>query len=95
METWSYLSKKFYDRRGGRWHFMFPHRFLSGIKPDEQPYALFFRDDERTVFGVLRFERIKDNPYASLDAVTRKIMNDTEFRVTLLDDDAKKNWATR
>ncbi len=74
---------------------MFHHRFLADRAPDEQPYALFFRDDERTVFGVLRFERAKDNPYQSLDTVTRKIMDDGEFRATLLDDDSKRVWRGR
>jgi hypothetical protein len=95
METWSYQPKKFHDKKGGRWHFMFHSRHFPDLAPDEQPYALYFRDDERTVFGVLRFERAKDNPYRSLDTVTRKIMDDAEFRATLLDEDSKKMWKGR
>ena len=41
---------------------MFHHRYLLDRAPDEQPYALHFRNDERTVFGVLRFDRSADNP---------------------------------
>jgi hypothetical protein len=95
METWSCQPKKFRDKRGGRWHFMFHDRYLDDRAPDEQPYALYFRNDGSTVFGVLRFDRAKDNPYQSLATVTRKIMDDTEFRATLLDEASKKVWRGR
>ena len=95
MDIWSYDPKKSRDKKGGRWHFMFHHRFREGFAPGEQPYVLYFRDDERTVFGVLRFERAKDNPYRSFAAVTRKIMNDSDFRETLLDEDTKRVWKGR
>jgi len=71
------------------------HRFLDDRLPSEQPYALYFRDDERTVFGVLRFERSKDNPYSSFATVTRKIMDDAEFRESLIDEGSKKVWKGR
>ncbi len=74
---------------------MFHDRSLFDRAPEEQPYALYFRDDERTVFGVLRFERAKDNPYRSLATVTRKIMDDGKFRAMLLDDDSKRVWKGR
>lgn len=74
---------------------MFHSRYLRDRAPEEQPYALYFRDDERKVFGVLRFDSAKDNPYRSLDTVTRKIMDDVAFRATLLDDDSKKVWRGR
>jgi hypothetical protein len=63
--------------------------------PDEQPYALHFRNDERTVFGVLRFEKSKDNPYTSFATVTRKIIDDAEFRASLIDEGNKKVWKSR
>ncbi len=74
---------------------MFHHRYLDDRAPDEQPYALYFRNDERTVFGVLRFERSKDNPYSSFATVTRKIIEDAEFRVSLMDEGSKKVWKGR
>lgn len=94
-DTWSYQTKKFHDRHGHRWHFLFHHRWLPDRKPGEDPYELFFRNDERTVFGVLRFEHSKDNPYSSFAKVTRKIMDDEMFRATLLDEDTKKVWRGR
>jgi len=95
VEIWSYQPKKFHDKKGGRWHFMFHHRWFDDRAPGEQPYALYFRDDERTIFGVLRYERAKDNPYRSLATVTRKIMDDSKFRATLLDEASKKVWRGR
>jgi len=56
---------------------------------------LYFRDDERTVFGVLRFERAKDNPYRTFASVTRNIMSDSDFRLTLLDEATKRVWKGR
>jgi hypothetical protein len=95
METWSLQTKKFHDKKGGRWYFMFQHRYLDDRAPDEQPYALHFRDNDRTVFGVLRFERSKDNPYGSFATVTRKIMDDAVFRASLIDEGSKKVWKGR
>jgi hypothetical protein len=95
METWSLQTKKFHDKKGGRWYFMFHHRYLLDRAPDEQPYALHFRNDERTVFGVLRFERSKDNPYSSLATAARKIMDDAEFQASLIDEGSKKVWKGR
>lgn len=95
METWSLQTKKFHDKKGGRWYFMFHHRYLLDRAPDEQPYALHFRNDERTVFGVLRFDRSKDNPYSSLATVARKIMDDAEFQASLIDKASKKVWKGR
>jgi hypothetical protein len=92
MGIWSYDSKKFRDKKGRRWHFMQYYTFPKNVDYDERPYALYFRDDERTTFGVLRFERAKDNPYRGYAAVTRKIMNDSEFRATLLEEDSRKVW---
>ena len=92
---WSYQTKKYHDRKGRRWHFMFHHPSVPGQAADEQPCELYFRDDDRKAFGVLRFERIKDNPYSSLATVTRKIMDDTEFRTTLLDESTAGVWRGR
>jgi len=95
METWSPHTKKLYDREGGRWYFIFQHRYLEERAPDEQPYALHFRNEERTVFGVLRFERASDNPHGSFAEVARKIMDDDAFRASLLDAGSQKVWNSR
>ncbi|MDR3457074.1 MAG: hypothetical protein P4N60_06480 [Verrucomicrobiae bacterium] len=95
METWSPHTKKFHDLEGGRWYFMFHHRYLDARAPDEQPYALHFRNDDRTIFGVLRFERANENPHGDFTAVTRKILDDPEFRASLIDEASRKVWKNR
>jgi hypothetical protein len=95
METWSLQTKKFYDRNGERWYFMFQHRYFFDRPPGEQPYALYFRNDECTVFGVLRFEHSQDNPCSNLEIVARKIMDDAEFQSSLIDEGSKKVWKDR
>jgi hypothetical protein len=54
---------------------------------------LYFRDDERTVFGVLRFGPA--SPFPGLATVARKIMYDAEYPAGLLDDESKKVWRGR
>ena len=74
---------------------MFHHRYFEDRVPDEQPYALHFRNDERTVFGVLRFEHSKDNPHGSFATVAHKIMDDADFRSSLIDEGSRKVWKDR
>lgn len=95
METWSYQDKKFFDMKGQRWHFMFCHHFVANRPPEEQPYLLYFRDDQYTFFGVLKYEHMKDNPYRNLETITRKIMNDVTFRKMLRDDCTKEVWRNK
>src|ERR1044071_5254849 len=91
-EAWSYDKAKRLDNKGKRWHFV--RRYLWGEKgsSENQPFELYFRDDERTEFGLLRFERQEDNPYRDYDTMINKIMNDVEFRKTLLDPGTKGFW---
>ena len=94
METLSYDPKKRHDKAGRRWHFM-RHRVFDDREPDEHPFVLCFRDDERTTFGALRFDRAKDNPYRSYAVMIRKIMSDAEFRTSLLDESPESVWRGR
>ncbi len=94
MEVLSYDPKKHHDKKGRRWHFM-RHRAFDDREPGERPFVLYFRDDERTVFGVLRFERAKDNPYRGYATMIRKIMTDAEFRASLLDESTETVWRGR
>lgn len=95
-ETWSYERKQRRDKRGMRWHFVSHWVFDREVPYDEGPLELYFRNDNRSEFGLLRFERRKDNPYRDYVAMVTKIMNDADFRRTLLDPDTaavwRKNW---
>jgi len=89
-ETWSYDKVRRFDGNGKRWHFVSVTRFPAGANSHE--YEVYFRDDERTEFGLLRFERFADNPYRDLDAIAAKIMNNAEFRGTLLNPETEDVW---
>ncbi len=91
-EDWSYQDRKYFDKEGKRWHFMFHHVWDSEKKYEGMPYELYFRDDERTLFGVLRFEKLKDNPYRDFKAVVSKILNNEAFRNSLLDPSTRTVW---
>ncbi len=93
LELGSYDKQRRYDKQGQRWHFV--RWYVSGDehKPyEEQPYELFFRNDDRTEHGLLRFEHRRDNPYRDYAMVVNKIMNDIEFRKSLLDPETAGVW---
>jgi hypothetical protein len=92
MEMWSYEKQKRFDVKGNRWHFVHRSFYDPGIPYDETPDEYYFRNDARTAFGVLRFERRKDNPYRSYEVMVNKIMNDEEFRQTLLAPETESVW---
>lgn len=89
---WSYEKQKRFDKRGNRWHFVYHHEAAKGVPYEERPFELYFRSDDRTVFGVLRFERRKDNPYRNYEAMVNKIMNNEEFRKSLLAPETEEVW---
>jgi hypothetical protein len=60
---------------------------------EERPDEWYFRDDARTVFGALKFERRKDNPFRNYGVMIGKIMNDPEFRKTLIDPATESVWS--
>jgi hypothetical protein len=54
---------------------------------------LYFRDDDRTVFGVIRFGPASSFP--GLETVTRKLLHDAAYRASFLDDESKAAWKGR
>jgi hypothetical protein len=90
-DSWSYERKQRRDKKGTRWHFV-SRSVVSDVPYDERPFELYFRNDHRTEYGLLRFERRKDNPYRDYEAIVSKIMNDVGFRRTLLDPVTAKVW---
>ena len=91
-EMWSYEKQKRFDAKGKRWHFVRRHLWGEGGSFENQPFELYFRDDERTEFGLLRFERQEDNPYRNYEVMVDKIMNKTDFRKSLLDQETENIW---
>ena len=89
---WSYDKEKRFDANGKRWHFVRRDIFGDIGTYENQPFELYFRDDERTEFGLLRFERRKDNPYRNYVVMIDKIMNKEDFRKTLLDLETEGVW---
>lgn len=96
LDSWFYDRERRVDRRGARRHFV--HRGIEDdtLQYEERPDERYFRDDGRTVFGVLRFERRKDNPFRNYEVMINKIMNDSGFRKPLNDPGTEsvrgKNW---
>jgi hypothetical protein len=91
-ETWSYERKQRRDKKGTRWHFVSRSVVDPEVSYEEGPFELYFRNDDRTEYGLLRFERRKDNPYRDYEAMVSKIMNDAAFRRTLVDPDTANVW---
>ena len=89
---WSYDGVKRFDKQGNRWHFVRRNFEDETIREDERPYELYFRNDERSEFGLLRFEKVKDNSYRDYQSVVKKIMNNPPFRRSLLAPDTRDLW---
>jgi hypothetical protein len=73
-----------------RWHFV--TRYFEVADGEDEPRELYFRNDDRTEFGMLRFDRIKDNPYRDWEAVMTKIIGNLPFRRSLLDEETRSVW---
>jgi hypothetical protein len=89
---WIYERQRRHDTNGTRWHFVKHDVIDPAIPYDERPYELYFRNDERSEFGVLRFARQKENPYRNYEVTVNKIMNNESFRATLLDPASEMVW---
>jgi hypothetical protein len=90
-ETWSYDKEKRVDKKGNRWYFV-RHDVIDNCPYEERPVEWYFRNDNRTVFGVFRVDRQKEIPYRDYETMIRSIMNKTEFRETLVDPETQAIW---
>ena len=89
-DEWTYHRTRKYDKHGMRWHFV--TRYFHAGDGEDEPREFYFRNDDETEFGMLRFERLKDNPYRDSDAIVTKILNNLPFRRSLLDEETKAIW---
>jgi hypothetical protein len=69
-EMWCYDKVRRFDANGKRWHFVRVYHYIKGA--GSNPYEVYFRDDARTEFGLLRFEDSRDNPYRDFVAIAKK-----------------------
>jgi len=74
-----------------QWHFVSKHSDDESIPYRERPYALYFRDDERSFFGVVRIEHWKDIPM-NVDRLIQKILNSSDYREKHFEAKAKHVW---
>jgi hypothetical protein len=88
---WSYDKVRRVGHDGRRWHFVIRMMFTGD--PDDEPREYYFRDDERSEFGMIRFDRVKGFPYRDYESLASKIMNNSEFRSKHLDAETKSVWS--
>ena len=65
---------------------------MENISYDNTPYDCILRNDKNTEYGLSRFEHKKDNPYKNYDVVINKIMNNEEFRKSLINNETSSVW---
>ncbi len=78
-ELWSYDSTKYLDKKGEGWHFVRRSFTEDNISYGDRAVEIYFRNNSRTFFGLIRFEHQKDIPYKHSKLV-EKVMTDKEFR---------------
>ena len=91
-EFWTYDSVRRIDRERNQWHFVRCDYIDDDIPYEERPYEVYFRDNDREAYGVIRFEKKRDNPYRDYSTLINKIMNNKQFREKLLDVTTKSVW---
>jgi len=89
---WSYDKAKRFDKKGNRWHFVRRDFDELDVSYEDRPVEIYFRSDDRSTFGVLRFEQGKDNPFRNYETMINKIMNDVHFQESLLAPETKSIW---
>jgi hypothetical protein len=94
-EAWDYDRRKWKDRKDSRWHFAL-HVEWSGEatwwseeRAAKRSFTLYFRNDSRTIFGV-----IPDSVQRGYwdEKLKEKIMNDPEFRHAFIKPETKRIW---
>ena len=88
----TYDKKKRLSKNNVRYHFVSCTYFDDTIPYEDTPYELYFRNDERTEYGVLRFAKRKENPYRNYEMIVQKIINHDGFRRSLLDLETASIW---
>jgi len=74
-DHWSYDKNKYLDASGMRWHFVRRSFLDDAVAYEERPVEVYFRNDDRTFFGLIRFNHSKDIPYRHENLVEKVITN--------------------
>ena len=91
-EYWSYHKGNYRDQNGEKWHFVTCHYYETEIEYSERPIAFYFRNDARTYFGTISFEKQKENPY-KFSKLAEKVMNNKSFRKECTAPETEKVWS--
>lgn len=91
-EHWNYSKNDYRDSKGKKWHFVTCSYLDDELDYSEAPIEFYFRNDDRSFYGCIRFERKKDNPY-HFEKLTQKIMNNKEFRELHEKSESKQIWS--
>ncbi|THB69384.1 MAG: hypothetical protein D6B27_00555 [Gammaproteobacteria bacterium] len=91
-EHWAYSKEKHIDSNGEKWHFVSCQYLSDDIDYYETPMEYYFRNDARTYFGCLRFERKKDNPYR-FSKLAEKVMKNKKFREQCYSPESEAIWS--
>ncbi len=89
-EEWTYHRTKKYDKSRMRWHFV--TRYFYVADGQDEPREVYFRNDDETEFGMIRFDSIKAFPYRDWDFLKNKILTNIAFRRSLLDSETRSVW---
>jgi hypothetical protein len=89
-DEWTYHRTKLYDKQRMRWHFV--TRYFHVEDGEIEPRELYFRNDDETVFGMIRFENIKTFPYRDWNFLKNKLLTNSAFRQPLIDDETRSVW---
>ena len=90
-DHWSYDKNKYHDSSGMRWHFVRRTFLDDAVAYEERPVEVYFRNDDRSFYGLVHFERSKDIPYKH-EKLVEKVVNDSEFRKKHEKPDTAQMW---
>ena len=91
-EHWSYSKQNYKDSKGQKWHFVTCSFMSDELDYSETPIEIYFRNNDRTYFGCIRFERKKDNPY-KFAKLAEKVMANQEFREQCIAPESEEVWS--
>jgi len=90
-DHWSYGNEKYFYKTGEQWHFVRRSFLTETVSYEERPTEIYFRNGSRTYYGLISFERMKDNPYKH-EKLVEKIMRNKEFRKLHETPESEKIW---